>query len=322
MSFSGEVKNELAHLLPGKACCARAEAAGLFRAAGSIRRVGGARGGLAGLRMETGNPAVARHIKQLFAQLADFPLQTAVDDTKGARGGLFRKRYILSAPASNRATALLEEIGILDLSDGIVAWNGRTPPALLESKCCRKAYLRGLFLGAGHVVDPERGYHLEFALEDPFLAADTRRVLNSFRDIHARVTRRRGKPVVYLKSSEQIKDMLGILGADRHLLAYEDVRMIREMKETANRISNCDNANVDRALRAGESQVDFITALLRGGGGFPETLPPKLREAAEARLSNPEASLTEIGAMLRPPVTKSAVAARFARLERIAGGNA
>ncbi|MDR1815993.1 MAG: DNA-binding protein WhiA, partial [Clostridiales Family XIII bacterium] len=276
MSFSSEVKNELAHLPASKPCCARAEAAGFFRACGSVRRVGGARGGLLGFVLQTSNPAVARHEKMLFEHLQGvagglgITLNVSVSED---RGGAVPKRYEMKAAASDRGTAFLETIGIIGRVDGKLALSARTPADMLASKCCRKAFLRGLFLGAGSVSDPEHGYHFEIALDDPMLAADARRIMNSFTDIHARVSRRKGRPVVYLKASEQIKDMLGILGADRHLLAYEEVRMIREMKETANRISNCDNANVDRALRAGESQVDFITALLRGGGGFPETLP-------------------------------------------------
>ncbi|MDR1796132.1 MAG: DNA-binding protein WhiA [Clostridiales Family XIII bacterium] len=317
MSFAAEVKNELAHLPFGKACCCCAEAAGFFRAAGSIRRVGGGgAGGLLGFVVTTGNLAVARRIRSLFFEVGGVRPDV---DAYDPGAGIVPKRYELHAPVSERATAFLETIGVLDRGGEYTALLRRMPQGLLGAKCCRKAFLRGMFLGAGSVSDPENSYHFEIVTDDPILAADTRRTMNAFTDIHAGISRRKGRSVVYLKSSEQIKDMLGIIGADRHLLAYEDVRMIHEMKDKANRISNCDNANVDRALRSGAEQAEVIRRIARldGGAGLA-ALPPKLHEAARVRLENPEASLAEIGAMFDPPVSKPAAAARYRALAAIA----
>jgi DNA-binding protein WhiA len=341
MSFSSEVKNELAHGMPEASCCKRAEAAGFVRAAGSIL-LGGKDGDSGGggdsgkdgngnsldggkqalrgqdgpvsLVLTTGNPAVARHVKSLLLEWLDVSVSVSVLKTGGR---VSSKRYALAVSASDGAMRLLAETGALEHSGGLMISN-HIQTDLISTKCCRKSFLRGLFLAAGSVAVPERGYHFEIVLNDTAFASDTRRLMNGFAGMHAGLVQRKEKAVVYLKSAEQIKDMLGIVGAHRHLLAYEDVRMIHEMKGIANRISNCDNANVDRALRAGGGQMKAIARIARGSGGL-DMLPQKLREAARARMDNPEASLAEIGAMLDPPIGKSAAAARFARIEKAAG---
>ena len=314
MSFSAEVKNELAHLPVPDRAAARAEAAGLIRAAGSLQRTGGSEAGRIGFVVAMGNPAVARYAKKLFSEA--FGLASTVS-AHAAGGRVSAKRYFLSVPGSEAALRFLAEIGVLDGEAGRSALVPRLLPALVQTKACRKAFLRGLFLGAGSVSDPERAYHFEIAVQDAAFASDVRRVMNAFDGIHAAVYERRCKHIVYLKSSEQIKDMLGILGADRRLLLYDEVRMMRELKGAANRISNCDNANVDRALKANVAQKKIVARAQKQFDGI-EALPPKLREAAELRLAHPEATLTELGVMFSPPVTKSAAAARFARLARYA----
>jgi len=156
-------------------------------------------------------------------------------------------------------------------------------------------------------------YHLEIILADSFFAGEVRRVMNGFTDINAGVMERSGKYIVYLKAAEQIKDMLGIMDAHLHLLAYEDARARHELRGRANRYSNCDNANLDRQATAGADQIRAIADIEAREGGL-DHLPEKLREVAEVRKENPEASYSEIGAMLSPPVSKSAAAARLKRL--------
>jgi DNA-binding protein WhiA len=164
--------------------------------------------------------------------------------------------------------------------------------------------------------DPARGYHLEIRTQDKVLAADIRRLMNSFTDIHAGITPRGADYVVYLKAADQVRDMLGIMGAGLHLLNFEDKRILHELRGKTNRLFNCDTANMDRAISAGEAQLRAITAIENGPG--IESLPAKLREAAAARKDHPEASLSEIGTLFEPPVSKSSAAARYARIEKIA----
>jgi len=310
-SFSSETKKEIAHEPPPKPCCELAQAAGFFRAAGSLKPAGG---GEIGLVLTTGIPAVARHFKQLFEGLAGEPLFVSV----ATRGGRVSPRRIeLNLLPSLAGAELCIRAGIISRKDGLLTVEKGIPVALTAFKCCRKSYIKGLFLGAGSVADPMKRYHFEIVLADPVFAGEVRRLMNGFTDIHAGVMERSGKYVVYLKAAEQIKDMLGIMDAHLHLLSYEDARARHELRERANRYSNCDNANLDRQAAAGAEQLRAIASIEAREGGLG-ALPEKLREAALARKENPGAGIAEIGAMLDPPVSKSAAAARLKRLEKAA----
>ena len=314
MSFSSEVKKEMAHASPGKACCELAEAAGFFRAAGSLKPAGA--DGI-GLALSTSIPAVARHFKLLFEDLAGEPLAVTV----AHRGGRVSPRRLeLNLAPSQKGAELLVRVGILSRKEGLLIVEKGIAPALIGTKCCRKSMLKGLFLGAGSVADPVKSYHFEIIMGDRGLAGDVRRLMNSFSDIHANVMERSGKYVVYLKAAEQIKDMLGIIDAHIHLLDYEDARARHELRGRVNRFSNCDNANLDRQAAASAAHMSAIAAIEAQPGGLA-ALPPKFREAAELRKANPEESLSELGALFDPPVSKPAAAARLRALSRYAEEN-
>jgi DNA-binding protein WhiA len=310
LSFSAETKRELSHQLPENACCKFAEASGLIRACGSLKPAGK---GAVGILLTTGLTATAKHIRHLFFEITGTQPEISLAEN-GAQHMM--RRFQVHVPASGRTTALLERTGILGREEGLLTLVRGISPLTTGSKCCRQAQLRGLFLGAGTMSDPVRGYHLEIRTDDKVLAADIRRLMNSFPGIHAGISPRGADYVVYLKAAEQVSDMLGIMGAGVHLLAYEEKRIMHEIRGTTNRIFNCDTANMDRAIRAGEGQLRAIRAIETGPG--LSSLPAKLREAAAARKEYPEASLTEIGAMFTPPVSKSSAAARYARIEKIA----
>ncbi|MCL2110831.1 MAG: DNA-binding protein WhiA [Clostridiales bacterium] len=307
MSFSSEVKKEIAHGRLAKVCCELAEAAGFFRVAGSLKPAGG---GEIGLVMGTGSPVVARHFKQLFEGLIGEQMFISV----AHRAGCVPPRWLeLNLPPSQAGAELLARAGVISRKEGLLTAEKAIPASMTATKCCRKSLLKGLFLGSGSVADPAKRYHFEIITADRAFAGEVRRLMNSFTDIHAGVTERSGKYVVYLKAAEQVKDMLGIMDANVHLLAYEDARARHELRGRVNRFSNCDNANLDRQATAGAEQMMAIAAIEAAPGGLA-ALPEGLREAAAARKANPEASIAEIGAMLDPPVSKSAAAARLRRL--------
>ena len=307
MSFSSEVKKEIAHSFPAKPCCELAEAAGFFRTAGSLKPAGG---GEIGLVLSTGIPVVARRYKQLFEKLTGEPLYISVAHSGGR---ISPRRFELNLLPAKAGAGLLLKAGILSRKEGLLVAEKGIPSALTGTKCCRKGFLKGLFLGAGSVADPAKRYHFEIIVADKTLAADTRRLMNGFTDINANIMERSGKYVVYLKAAEQIKDMLGIIDAHLHLLSFEDARARHELRGRVNRFNNCDNANLDRQVAAGAGQLAAIAAIEAQNGGL-SVLPPRLREAAETRKAYPEASLSEIGSMLDPPISKTAVAARLKRL--------
>ena len=195
------------------------------------------------------------------------------------------------------------------LSDGIYQ-------PIIRNKCCKKAYLRGLFLGVGTMSDLRKSYHLEFVLNSSQVAQDLKRLIGSFVDLSAGLIERGEEHVVYMKRAEYISDMLGIMGANEAMLEFENIRIGRGLRREVNRISNCDNANVDRTLSAAEQQIKYIE-LIDAKLGL-DNLDPVLRETAQLRLELPGASLTDIGEALRPPIKKPGVSKRFAKLKEIA----
>ncbi|MDR1292616.1 MAG: DNA-binding protein WhiA [Clostridiales Family XIII bacterium] len=310
-SFTTEVKNEIAHSGNKNPCCAAAEIAGFVRACGAVTLAGKAG---PGVKLATGNAAVARRYKSLIESEYGVRVKLMVGESAAVR----RSRvYELSAPPGPRTDALLASTGVMKLSGGVREMRLGIGESIVKRKCCRKACLKGMFLGAGEVNDPDKGYNLEIVFASETTAVAARRIINGFTDIHARVRPRRGDYVVYLKDAEQIKDVLTIIGAYAQLLRFENVRMVKEMKGRANRVSNCDAANMEKALGAAERQLAAIREIeLRDG---LDSLPDELVDTALTRIFHPDASLAEIGQLLNPQIGKAAVSARFKRIAAHAG---
>jgi DNA-binding protein WhiA len=318
-SFTTEVKNEIAHSAGDAAavaargrrrgenpCCAAAEITGFVRACGSVtfsRKAG------MGLKMATGNAAAARRYKVLIESAYGVRIRLMVGESAAVRRA---RVYELSVPPGRATDAMLAAAGILRIADGKREMREAFGEFTMQKKCCRRACLKGLFLGAGVVSDPDRGYGLEIALANESTAAAARRLMNGFTGIHARVRQRRGSHVVYLKNAEQIRDALAIIGAHAQLLKFENVRMVRDMKGRANRLNNCDAANMDKALGAAERQLAAIRSIEARDG--LDSLPDELVDTALTRIFHPDASLAEIGRLLIPPIGKAAVGARFKRI--------
>ena len=150
------------------------------------------------------------------------------------------------------------------------------------------------------------------------LAKELRRLINHFVDISAKVVARKNGYGVYLKSGEQIRDMLAIMGASQQFFKFDEVMMIKEFKSQTNRINNLDNANIDKALKAAEHQIGCIRKIQEARG--LDFLSPKLREAAEIRMEHPEMGIEELGKLMTPPLSKSGINNRLRRIEEIAKG--
>ncbi len=311
MSFSMDTKNELAHIEPEKKCCMLAEIAGFIRMCGSIRLVGS---GKFRIVTTTENPAVARHYKKLIKDYFDIDAALEV-----GQGNTLKKSraYKLTIGPEDLSEQILRETGILMVKEGMNYISDGIYDGLIRTKCCRKACLRGLFLGAGTITDPEKGYHIEFSCGSQILAGDVRKLLNSFVDLHAKISERKKTYGVYVKEAEQIIDILAIMGAHSRIFTFEDVRITKEIRNKANRINNCDNANIDKTLRAAEKQMACIREIQEKKGlGF---LPDKLRETAQLRLDHPDATLQELADMMEPPMKKSGINNRFRKIEELAG---
>lgn len=306
MSFSSDTKNELARLTTHKKCCILAEIAAFIRFCGKLRLAGG---GKFTIVLTTEIPAVARRFSTLIKTY--FNVETRIELGQG--NALKKRRYYnITVGPEDLSEQILRETGILMIREGMNYLSDGIYDGLIKTKCCRKAYLRGAFLAAGTMSDPEKGYHFELVCGTDILATDARRLINSFVDIHAKKVVRRKEYVVYVKESAQILDLLAIMGAHSQYFVFENIRFKKELRNEANRLSNCDQANIDKALSAAGRQIENIEKV------GVNNLPEKLREIALLRLDNPELSLADLGELLNPPMKKSGVNHRMRRIEEIA----
>jgi len=306
MSFSKKTKDELARLFPPRQCCQLAELAALIRLDGTIQISGGR--GLA-LMLNTENAAVARKIFILCKKLFGIYSQIVVQ-----RNTQLRKHniYLIRIASQPRLEQMLRKLGIMtanyELQEGIKT-------DFLKRSCCRRAYLRGAFLGGGSVNNPEKEYHLEIVTAEATFGVQLQTLINSF-GLAAKSCRRKGNAVTYLKEADQIAEFLNIVGAHKALLDFENVRIYKGVKNEVNRLVNCDTANLNKTIEAAMEQIENIK-LIESKIGLAN-LPDSLTELIKLRLEHPEASLQELGAMLDPPVSKSGVNHRMRRLARIA----
>ncbi|WP_227762295.1 DNA-binding protein WhiA [Zhaonella formicivorans] len=306
MSFSSKAKNDLARILPERRCCQLAELSALIRMDGSIQI--SSRENIA-IQLVSENAAVARKVIKLLKQLFDLSVDTSV-----RRKVRLKKNniYVVKIPPQQGVQVILDALHIKIGEEGLtIDWNAVVP----ASQCCRRAYLRGAFLGGGSVSDPEGTYHLELITRDNYHAQLLCQMMRKLQ-LEPRVSQRKNWYVVYLKESEQIIRFLNIIGAHTALLDFENTRILKEMRNRVNRLVNCETANLNKTIDAGMRQVENIQFLLSRIGY--EQLPASLKEVARLRLEFPDASLKELGELLEPPVSKSGVNHRLRRLEKMA----
>ena len=186
---------------------------------------------------------------------------------------------------------------------------------LIQNPCCRRAYIRGAFLASGSVSDPEKGYHCEIVCADSARAEQLSAMLESF-GIEAKITLRKHSYILYVKEGSQIADILNVMEAHVGLMKFENIRILKEMRNSVNRQVNCETANLNKTVSAAVKQIEDIQ-YIQSTIGF-EKLPENLAEIARLRLEQPGMSLKELGQMLTPPVGKSGVNHRLRKLSFIA----
>ncbi len=310
MSFSSDVKEELARILPDDYHCLLAEAAAILRFAG--HKSGSADNGR--ILVETENVVLAKKYLRLIKKAFDISVDLEI--RKGASGKTNMYRIELAGgenkPAGNTGADDLFRRVWLETAD----WEDPAfSERLLVYSCCRRAFIRGAFLASGSVSDPGKSYHFEILCAGPEDAEELTRVIETF-DLAPKTTERKHRFPVYLKDSEAIVDILNVMGASRALMDFENVRIIKGIKNSANRQSNCDAANITKTVQAASRQLDDIRLIEREIG--LSQLSPQLREIAEVRLAHPEESLKELGEHMDPPVGKSGVNHRLGKLSQIA----
>lgn len=308
MSFSGDVKQELARHLSEARHCMIAELAGLIQMAGDVR-VGD--DGKVTIKFQIENAAVARKYFTLVKKT--FRINTEVSLR---RNRVLKKNqiYMLYITDHKVCMKILQATGIIeDRSQRTL--RADINPVLVQKVCCRRAYLRGAFLGSGSVSDPEKGYHLEFVSANETYAMSLRDLINKF-GMDAKIVVRKNNYVAYLKEGAQIVDLLNIMGAHVALMELENIRIFKEMRNNVNRLVNCETANINKTVSAAVRQVQDIN-YLEGTIGL-SALPRNLEEIAKHRLEHPSATLKELGEKLNPPVGKSGVNHRLRKLSELA----
>ena len=308
MSFSGNVKEELSRSLSPARHCQIAELAALLSICGSISIDSRNR---YRLKIHTENQAVARKVFTLMEKTFN------IDADISIRKNMTKKSVVYAVVVRRHGDALriLQAAKLIDEPGREFEEVRIANPIVVQQTCCRRAFIRGAFLAAGSMSDPAKSYHFEIVCGAESMAVQIQKLIRSFA-MDAKIVPRKKSYVVYLKEGSQIVDILNVMEAHVSLMELENVRILKEMRNTVNRKVNCETANINKTVSAAVRQMENIT-YLRDTIGF-EKLPEGLEEVALARLSHPDASLKELGGILSPPVGKSGVNHRLRKLEELA----
>lgn len=308
MSFSAETKNELARVISENHCCNITELAALVRLAGSIQIVGYKK---LNLKITTELNSIARKIFKLLKQ--NFGINTTISVNKNQM--LKRNNsYVLMVTSEMGAEKLIKKLGILAPGDGFYTLN-KVPTHLMQHDECKRAFIRGAFLGGGSISDPGKNYHMEFVTNNEDFAESLKDFINSL-GFNCKIVSRKNNYVVYLKESEQISDLLSIIGAHHALLSLQSTKIVKAMRNNVNRIVNCETANLSKTVNAAVRQVENIKFIQDTVG--ISSLPENLQEIARLRIECEDMTLKELGEMLNPPIGKSGVNHRLRKIEEIA----
>lgn len=304
-SYASEVKKELTGLEVHPEH-ARVELSALIRMNGSLSL----QNHHFVLTTQTENPAIARRIFSLIKQ--NYGMESELLVRKKMK---LKKNNQYLVRLKRDTNKVLQDLGILD-ETGLSINTDVTPDILNEDQRMR-SYLRGAFLATGSVNNPETSrYHLEIYSLYESHNDDIAQMMNHF-GLNAKTTKRRNGYIVYLKEAERIADFLQLIGATNAMLKFEDIRIVRDMRNSVNRLVNCENANINKTVAAAERQVENIK-YLRDTVGL-DSLPAKLQEIAVLRLDNPEVSLKELGEMVPSGnISKSGINHRLRKLNSIA----
>lgn len=287
MSFSSEVKEELSKHLGKSRHCQLAELAALTAFQGRLHEAEG----------------------------EDRQLQDSENEILSSKYELLYKGLFQADKAAYDKRKICEAIKMWDETSDSEWITDTVNGILIQQNCCKRAYIRGAFLAGGSISDPNKSYHFEIVCRSEPQALQLRETINSF-DMDAKIVERKKHYVVYLKEGSQIVDILNIMEAHVALMNLENVRILKEMRNTVNRKVNCETANISKTVNAAVKQVEDII-YIRDTAGL-ESLPENLREMAELRLEYPEAPLKELGTYLEPPVGKSGVNHRLRKISMIA----
>lgn len=293
MSFSGKIKEELSKQIGSFQHCKITEFTTIIQYTGKIYP---SEMGIFSKEGQIENDTVSRKYFTLLKKT--FKIGVDIETSK-----------------ENFDEKVLKTIKIVNDNGDIVGNREIINPLLLKRSCCRRSFLRGAFLTIGSISDPEKGYHLEFVCSNHEQAEQLQEIIATFK-VEAKIIVRKKYFVVYIKEGAGIVEMLNIMGAHISLMELENLRIVKDMRNSINRRVNCEAANITKTVEASSNQMEDI-AIVKEFYGF-ENLRDNLKEMAEIRLEYPDASLKELGEFLNPSVGKSGVNHRLRKLKKIA----
>ena len=263
------------------------------------------------LKIQTENEVVARKCFTLLQKTFNIETEISVRENSHLKRG---KVYVINISAREEIQVILQALklvtdstdhGTLMLADMLA----------VQQSCCKRAFIRGAFLASGSISDPEKGYHFEIVCPELKKAEQLQTVIRSF-SVDAKIVQRKKSYVAYVKEGAQIVDMLAVMEANVALMNLENIRILKEMRNSVNRKVNCETANINKTVNAAVKQMEDIK-LIQQKLGF-EQLNDGLAQIAELRMQYPEATLKELGMMLSPQVGKSGVNHRLRKLSELA----
>lgn len=304
MSFASRTKKEITQI-DADDCCTKAEIAAFIRMNGvmsfSNKQLS--------LDVQTENAAIARRLYSNLKKLYPYKVELLV--RKKMR---LKKNNVYICRIREGARTLLETLSILTHDLQMV---NHIDPEIIQKDCCARAYLRGAFLAGGSVNNPETSsYHLEVFSSYQEHSQSLVELMNRYQ-LNAKSIERKKGFIAYLKEAEKISDFLGIIGGHVSLMKFEDVRIMRDMRNSVNRLVNCETANLNKTISAAQRQVENIKLIERTIG--LQQLPERLQEIAQLRVEYQDVTLKELGELVTgPPVSKSGVNHRLRKIEEIA----
>ena len=308
MSFSGNVKEELSHHLGSARHCRIAETAAIISICGGVMI--DSRGRYS-LKIHTENLSVARKCFTLLTKTFNIRTDIAIR-TNRMKGSVSYYIVVKEHDAALRilqATKLIDQYGEVEEELSVVR------NIVIQETCCKRAFIRGAFLASGSMSDPEKSYHFEIVCATREKAEQIQKIMKCF-ELDGKIVLRKKSFVVYLKEGSQIADVLNVMEAHVALMGFENVRILKDMRNTVNRKVNCETANINKTVSAAVKQIDDIRYIQETKG--LDKLPEGLKDMALTRLTYPEASLKELGSLLTPPVGKSGVNHRLRKLSEMA----
>ena len=309
MSFSSEVKEELIRVVNTALHCQIAEITAIISLCGRVQI---SEFDEYKLLVHTENAGVARKYYSLLKKAFQITASILI------KRNVYLKKthtYMVKIDDHEQALRVLKATKLIDSNGEIREEFSQINNFVLQRECCKRAFIRGAFLASGSISDPEKNYHFEIVCTHEEKAKQLQEIINTFH-LDAKIVLRKKYYVVYIKEGAMIVDILNVMEAHIALMKLENVRILKDMRNSVNRRVNCETANINKTVSAAMKQVEDIK-YIEETVGF-EQLSEGLAEIAKLRLSQPEATLKELGTMLNPPVGKSGVNHRLRKLSNMA----